>query len=231
MRRKDGRLFKVTEDKGKIKQVKLDTNNLEDQKTIARLKYKRHIKAAVPILSEWIKHIKSLLDHVSVYDPVRIEKQLKEQYHGLEDLPVFLEGDINPETWGNSSSPPMYEEGLIHPSQNGLMTRSKSEAQIASAYELQGWKFMYEPVVKLVDGRVLRPDFAVLHPRKRKVVYHEHLGMMDDPDYAMKAIRKLNDYGDAGIVLGDNLVVTAETKNHPLTFQDINELIGKIKNM
>jgi len=231
MKRKDGRVFKVVEDNGKIKQIKLDKNNQKDQKTIAGLKYKRHIKTAVPILSEWVKYIKLLLKHVSVYDPLKLQEQFKEQYRGLDGLPVFLEGDINPETWGNSSSPPMYEDGLIHPSQKGLMTRSKSEAQIASAYEMQDWKFIYEPVVRLQDGRVLRPDFAVLHPAKRKVIYHEHLGMMDEPDYAMKAIKKLNDYADAGIILGKNLVVTAETRNQPLTFQSINELVKKIEQM
>lgn len=231
MKRNDGRVFHVIKANGEKEIRQLNNKDSDDIKLFGELKYKRYIKAALPVLKDWIKYIKSFIQNVIVYDPLKIQEKLKIQYHGLNGMPIFLEGDINPENWESNSSPPMYEEGLIHPSQKGMMTRSKSEAQIVSSYESQGWKFMYEPVVKLPDGRILRPDFAVLHPIKRKVIYHEHLGMMDDPDYAMKAIQKLNDYASVGIVLGDNLVLTAETKGQPLTFQGINEVIKRIKEM
>lgn len=231
MKRHDGRVFHVIKSNGEKEINQLNNKDAHDIQLFSELKYKRYIKAALPVLRDWIKNIESFLQKVTVYNPLEIQDNLKSQYHGLEGLPIFLAGDINPESWGKQKSPPMYEDGLIHPSQKGLMTRSKSEAQIASAYETQKWKFIYEPVIKLADGRILRPDFAVLHPKKRKVIYHEHLGMMDDPEYAMKAIKKLNDYASVGIVLGDNLVVTAESKVQPLTFQDIDELIRKIESM
>lgn len=231
MKRKDGRIFHVIKKNGEKEIIRLNLDDEGDVLLFHKLKYKKYIKEALPVLNEWIKQLKNILRKVSVYDPLRIEERLKDQYHGLSGLPIFLEGDINPETWGNKNGSPMYKEGLIHPSENGLMTRSKSEAQIASKYERLGWKMVYEPVIRLPDGRVLRPDFAVLHPIKRKVIYHEHLGMMDDPEYAMNAIKKLDDYASIGIVLGENLVVTTETKNQPLTFQAINEVIKKIESM
>ena len=171
MKRNDGRVFHVIKANGEKEIRQLNNKDSDDIKLFGELKYKRYIKAALPVLKDWIKYIKSFIQNVIVYDPLKIQEKLKIQYHGLNGMPIFLEGDINPENWESNSSPPMYEEGLIHPSQKGMMTRSKSEAQIASSYESQGWKFMYEPVVKLPDGRILRPDFAVLHPIKRKVIY------------------------------------------------------------
>ncbi len=231
MKRSDGRLFHVSNKNKKKEQIRLNEDDQNDKTLINLLKYKRYIKEALPILNVWIKHIEEMLNNICIYDPLEIQNKLKKQYHGLEGIPVFLDGDINPYEYQSGEYKKMYGEGLIYPSEKGLMTRSKSESQIASKYEDTGWQFEYEPEIELQDGTVLRPDFKVLHPYKRKWIYHEHFGMMDKPEYAMKALKKLEEYEKVGIRLGDNLVITAETRNEPLTFQKINETISKIKSM
>ncbi len=40
--------------------------------------------------------------------------------------------------------------------------------------------------------------------------------MMDNPDYLEKALLKLDSYQRNGYFLGDNLIITYETGNHPL---------------
>lgn len=229
LKRKDGRLMRVVDENGKKRQIRLHGDDSKDKKMIRDLKYKRYIKEALPILETWLKHLTSFLKGISVYDPIAIEGKLKEQYKGLADLPIFLEGDINPQAWARKEYPKMYEEGLVYLSEAGLKTRSKSEAQIASKYESKEWEFEYEPIVPLKDGRVLRPDFVILHPIKRKLIYHEHFGLMDNSEYAIKALKKIQDYASIGICLNDNLVITYETKQQPLTYQEINELIKKIE--
>ena len=47
-------------------------------------------------------------------------------------------------------------------------------------------------------------------------MYLEHLGMMDNVDYASNAIIKINTYEKAGYMLGDKLLLTYETSNRPL---------------
>ena len=49
---------------------------------------------------------------------------------------------------------------------------------------------------------------------------------MDDPAYAGKALSKLDMYSKYGYFLGDNLIMTWETKAQPLTFKQINDQIS-----
>lgn len=228
MKRSDGRVFQVIKQNEKRIQRRLREG---DEQLIQQLKYKKYAQKALPLLQKWIVDIDRLLKDVSIYDPLKIEQELKECYRGVKGLPVFLEGDIDPEEWGQQVYPRMFEDGLIYPSQGGLMTRSKSEALIASKYESLGRKFQYEPVIELGDGITARPDFAVMHPYKRKVIYHEHFGIMDDPEYATKSLNKLSDYAIIGINLNDNLIITQETRQKPLTYQMVDEAISKIERM
>lgn len=228
MKRSDGRVFQVINQNEKRVQRRLREG---DEHLIQQLKYKKYAQKALPLLQKWIVNIDRLLKDVSLYDPMQIEQELKACYRGLKGLPVFLEGDVDPEEWEQQVHPRMFEDGLIYPSQGGLMTRSKSEALIASKYESLGWKFQYEPVIELKSGRTARPDFAVMHPYKRKVIYHEHFGIMDDPEYATKSLNKLSDYAIAGVNLNDNLIITQETKQKPLTYQMVDEAVKKIEMM
>ena len=49
--------------------------------------------------------------------------------------------------------------------------------------------------------------------------------MMDNPEYAESAIKKIETYGKNGIFLGKNLIATFESKNNPLNIKMINLLI------
>ena len=50
-------------------------------------------------------------------------------------------------------------------------------------------------------------------------------GMMDDSEYAEKAIQKMAFYEQNNIYIGDKLIVTFETQNHPLNSKQIVELV------
>lgn len=49
--------------------------------------------------------------------------------------------------------------------------------------------------------------------------------MMDDKDYAEKAIHKINLYMQNGICPGKKLILTFETKNRPINHKIINMVI------
>ena len=49
--------------------------------------------------------------------------------------------------------------------------------------------------------------------------------MMDNPDYAEKAIQKIFSYNMNGIYPGDKLILTSETKNVPINIRQINGII------
>ena len=61
--------------------------------------------------------------------------------------------------------------------------------------------------------------------RTRKVFYWEHLGMLDDAEYAEKAIKRVQSMEASGILSGKNLLITAETKQNPISIKSVNILI------
>lgn len=107
----------------------------------------------------------------------------------------------------------------------GDHVRSKSELNIANALFKNGIPYKYECPIVLRNGIKIHPDFTVLDVRKRKEVYWEHRGMMDDREYAKHAVHRVNEYAHNGIFLGDNLIITEETQSNPLGTKQIEQVI------
>ena len=109
----------------------------------------------------------------------------------------------------------------------GYRVRSKSEQLWADLMEEAGVPHVFEPQIYLEGHGWIRPDFAGLNVRKRKEIVIEHFGMMDDPAYAEKNVDKLHDYERNGFVLGDDLLITMETKKFAPERKSIEELIKR----
>ena len=109
----------------------------------------------------------------------------------------------------------------------GYRVRSKSEQLWADLMEDAGVPHVFEPQIYLEGHGWIRPDFAGLNVRKRKEIVIEHFGMMDDPAYAEKNVDKLHDYERNGFVLGDDLLITMETKKFVPERKSIEELIKR----
>ena len=100
--------------------------------------------------------------------------------------------------------------------------RSKSEILIANLLNKLGIPYKYECPLKLrirgniVPNFTIYPDFTLLDVRTRKNVYLEHFGMMDNLEYAEKAVLKISTYEANDIYVGKQLLVTYETVKQPL---------------
>lgn len=99
---------------------------------------------------------------------------------------------------------------------NGERVRSKSEIIIADLLHRENIPYRYEYPIHLPGFGKVHPDFTVLNVTSRKEIYWEHLGMMDDPTYAEKALQKIAAYEQAGIFPGESLILTHETKQNPI---------------
>lgn len=109
----------------------------------------------------------------------------------------------------------------------GERVRSKSELLIANELYRADVAYRYEyPVYIKVFGTIY-PDFMILSKKKQKEICWEHFGRMDDPEYAQKAIQKIAAYEENGYVIGENLVVTFETKQTILTTRKIQTVIER----
>ena len=144
----------------------------------------------------------------------------------LEDY--FSTGDVEADYWMNadynrSSSHP---ENLIHPTVNGIMVRSKSESMIAVALAESRIPFRYEELIS-INNISIAPDFTLLHPITNKTYYWEHFGLIDNENYYENFAVKIKTYAKANIILGDNLIVTFETSDNPLSFNTISNIINQ----
>ena len=169
-----------------------------------------------------------------------IAKFLKEYQPGIlkniyELLPEVRKENIKPveisdreyvEKWLSAEYPrkEFSEETPEHYTSNGERVRSKSEVMIADALRQAGIPYRYECPLELGQTTV-HPDFTILRTSDRKLIYWEHLGMMDDPDYCRKAFQKLRKYEANGIYPGVNLIITMETAAFPINLSIIKSMI------
>lgn len=108
----------------------------------------------------------------------------------------------------------------------GEKVRSKSEVIIADRLYAKGIPYKYECPLK-IGKEIIHPDFSILKIRERKVVYYEHCGKMDDPEYTRDMSDRADLYSSAGIFQGDRLFYSFETSDNPLDIKMLNEFIEK----
>ena len=109
------------------------------------------------------------------------------------------------------------QDGLLHRTSKGLAVRSKSELIIADALTHAGILFEYEK--PLTMGGVTRyPDFTVEDEIAGRIIYWEHLGLIERADYRRHWEKKLAWYRANGVLpAGEGagpaglLVTTSET--------------------
>ena len=104
--------------------------------------------------------------------------------------------------------------------------RSKSEMIIADKLCREGIHYVYEPRTNLSNNNI-RPDFVILNLRTKKTFYFEHFGMMDNPEYASKCVKKITLYRSLGYEYGENFLYSLETSTEGLNIKDIDEIINR----
>lgn len=92
-------------------------------------------------------------------------------------------------------------------SADGGKRRSLGEIIIGARLSHYGIPYRYEAGINHPDIPFV-PDFTIRRPRDSKIIYWEHLGMVNDPDYISYNKNKFSVYEDYGIVPWDNLIVS-----------------------
>lgn len=114
-----------------------------------------------------------------------------------------------------------YEDTPEFYTAKGERVRSKSEVIIADVLSREGIPYRYEYPIYISGVGNIYPDFTVLNVRTRKEMLWEHFGMMDEPEYAEKAVQKIMAYEQNNIFPGENLILTYETRKNPLNQKTI----------
>lgn len=112
--------------------------------------------------------------------------------------------------------------------------RSKSELLEVQQMDAQGVIFLYEFPLVLTDLHGLKktvyPDFTILVQKTHNVLYWEHFGRIDDPEY-LAAFKDKQELYAANGIFGSKLYQTFEYSNRPLTMLEINAAVADIKRL
>lgn len=134
------------------------------------------------------------------------------------------------EKWKNEVyvTNPYYPEEKVYPTKKDELVRSKSEVLLADMYYELGIPYRYEAELLLTNGKKKYPDFALLDIHRRKVIYHEHLGLMDNEEYRHANLIKLDEYRRNGIYPGKNLIITYEGEDCYINIKEIKQMIQEL---
>ena len=192
------------------KQLAIKTYLLEKQKDLQKeLKaiafYLRHADSS-------LNSAEQMLANDSPYHPLLMEHfQLSSQ-----EIQAWTDSPYNK----NKN----YPEQLIYKTCKDEYVRSKSESLIVSLLVQYQIPFRYECLLTL-DGISHYPDFTIMHPKTGLIYYWEHLGLLDKEPYLKDNANKLQRFIKNGIIPTQQLIITCETKDHPLDLDYLDNLI------
>lgn len=225
--------YRISKHNGIKKEYPIATESPDGKRMLQMLLEKHIIRHGRPILRRNIKILRQLLPALRVYDPDLIVSNLSGTSSILPDR-LYLPEQFNAGKWiadtmaGRYSTNPSHPEDLIHLTKRGIRVRSKSEVFWDDALSDANAIFRYDSALALKNGKVIYPDFLVFVPESRRLVIIEHFGRMDDPKYAMKNMRRLQEYADSGYILGHDVFFTMETREQPLSHAQIKAVMRQI---
>ena len=207
----------------KTKGKYLAAGKLSIAKQVATYEY---LNKTLFLIDRELKQIERLIKHLCEANP---ESYYSTLCKGRQNLitPIRLTDEQFVEAW--LAEP--YESGSFSMQDPEFYTeknervRSKSEILIANAMCRLNVPYKYECPLYLEGLGVIHPDFTALNVKRRKVLYWEHLGKMDDPEYATTNVSRINFYEKNGVFKGDRLILTWETGKTPLDVKLVEQTI------
>lgn len=120
---------------------------------------------------------------------------------------------------------PFDENATSYYSNAGVRVRSKSEIIIANLLEYYQIPYLYEMKLTLKNHSVRYPDFTLIDAKRHRVIFWEHLGLLDDSNYVNNALTKFKKYQENGLFLGEHIIITGENSEQPLDIVKMRELL------
>ena len=165
------------------------------------------------------------------YENAEIEKCFLREHPERQKLILPVEPTYQQKltSWRNEPFTPkgFKEDAPVIMTNSGLRVRSKSEKILADYFDSLGIPYKYECPLYLNPHGFVYPDFTFLSRRTLQEVYWEHEGMMDNPEYARSAVRKIETYEKNGIFPGEQLILTFETSASVINTVLIKEMVER----
>ncbi len=217
-------------------------------------KRQRYLHEKLKILLKDKKSLEKLLKNFKDYSYGAIQKNLPASYKGLSEsdyekdvgkiiaskhshLPDTITKDERFQTlvkWANApykrNPYPLPKKPNI--ARDGTPMRSKGECMWYDDILFEELPFRTEPEI-IIQGKSgqwhkFYPDFVFLC-FDGTLIFVEHFGDLGNDEYAESNKRKIQEYLDCDIVLGDNLIVTSDNADHHTNEVMITDALSIIK--
>ena len=196
-----------------------------DKKLLENLVQKKYLKLVQKAAKQ---EAKALNKAIELYPAASMEKVYDELPSELKEhaTPLVANDEQFAAKWQAEpyKPKPIRKDAPKFYTLRGEQVRSKSEVIIADRLYAKGIPYKYECPLRVGNG-VIHPDFTSLRMSDRKVVYHEHCGMMTDPEYTADIPDRANKYARIGIFQGDRLFYTFESAECPLDIEALDAFI------
>lgn len=205
------------------KRTYLKESEIDKVKILCQKDYDLKIlKAAERELKELEKLLKLYREQPceEIYGKLHLERQKLVEPIWVPDSEYIKQWE-NVEYYGKG----FYDDSPEYYTDKGERVRSKTEILIANALNRHGVPYRYEQPLYLSDYGTIHPDFTVLNVRLRKEIHWEHMGMMDNYEYAEDALKRIEVYEKNGYFPGDKLILTHETAKRPINSKTIEKII------
>lgn len=201
--------------------------NRFEEELIRKLAQKAYLESILKTAQDEVKVLKKALD---CYPDITVEKVYETLPKERRELvtPVYLPDDEYVRRWQNEpyERKGFSESAAYYLTLKNERVRSKSEQLIADRLNYKGIPYKYECPLKVGD-ETYHPDFTILRLSDREEIYYEHRGRMDDPKYIEDNMPRYRNYSLNGIVLGEKLFISEETRAFPLDMRAIDDLIER----
>ena len=171
---------------------------------------KEYLEGALKIIDQDIRALNLAVRRYKPVDENSIMEDFIKKYPELRE--AVYSSNIDIEEWKEAYEriEGYHPENLKHTAADGTRSRSKNEIYIASRLDHYGIIYRWDCPTG-IPGLKRVPDYTILRVRDWKVLYWEHLGMMDVPEYRIENKKKIEEYEKVGIVPWDNLMLTYDT--------------------
>ncbi|MBQ9278180.1 MAG: hypothetical protein IJ224_06055 [Lachnospiraceae bacterium] len=208
--------------------IYIKKEELNKAKVLAQIEYNEKL---ILLLKDSIINLKKIKEEWIENPFVNAKEKLNLAKRELINMPVVTD-EIYIQQWKEQEykGVSFTDDYPEYYTRQGLRVRSKSEVIIADILDETGIPFLYEKPLKTKTG-VTHPDFTVLDISKRREIYWEHFGMMDDIDYRNNAFLKMKKYEESGLYQHDCMIWTFETSKYPINTKEIRRMITGLKEM
>lgn len=195
-----------------------------DEERLMKLVRKVYVKKAVRNVEKDIDLVGRIMKQYHAVDENSLMSDFLEKYPELSGGVYY--GGIDPQKWASEfkGESDYHKENLKSVAADGGKRRSLGELIIGARLDHYGIPYRYEDGTG-IPGLPFEPDFRIIRPRDSKMIYWEHLGMVNDKEYMNYNKYKFEIYEEYGIVPWDNLIVSYSQEDHGINEKLIDSLI------